>query len=743
MENFFPEIHTIGPAVDPKKMAICAEKSISKCNPVFFPFFAGNPVICSCQSYVQKIWLRQHRKWLETDKRGSKVGPQCVEPTPILDRYLLTVKDSELCPLPSVSSLQLSNIRPYSFLVTWDSPDNNMTGLKGFIVAYHRLERNDQVKKYRLPPAIRGFQIEQVKDDTLYLVCVVTRGSSWRSVTSNEEAIRASAVIDADDFEDDGLGGLEDESEFEVDVEALEMLGLIRRERDTLADDEEMFVAAGPDPGGGGGGSSSFFPDWVSSGNPFDSLMGTVYPTEEGNLSSVIYPNSNDTNLLVVKPTLVNLGSKSSKCTEIRTPIDPTKLRFIDNKRMSIIIGCIAGVIVFIGILASIIMNRDRGDGDGELAPDAGEESLSGSHKSPGSKTFRSDSLNTNYHIGNHRPHGGGGGGGGVGAGATLPSRKNSQSSSLLAGANRLSLAEPGGGGGGHGGPDHLPNHVPNRRSQPGSNSGTLKRGQNFGRQQSDIQPLTSSLVKQQSYSSSGGRLMSKQSSTESGPSSSNRLSRQSSSETTGGGPRAVERGQSRPVVPPPGGMPNVMPPGSGDPYQSWHGTPRAVHRSAAAAELNQSTLPRRNFHNTGSLEHKRRSAGAASDPTAIPLIEYSLVENGHHHQQDDPASADIHGAPVRGATNPSAIYAVPDRARAAGSATGARPKVTMNDQRVIRTGNHIGAASTQPLMSNHLDSEAAEAEESIDYYPDEPTRHQPLPNNRMGYIKYNSFANY
>ena len=62
-------------------------------------------------------------------------------------RYLLTVKDSELCPLPSVNSLQLSHITPNNFLVTWDSPDTNLTGLKGFIVAYHRLDKNDQVSR--------------------------------------------------------------------------------------------------------------------------------------------------------------------------------------------------------------------------------------------------------------------------------------------------------------------------------------------------------------------------------------------------------------------------------------------------------------------------------------------------------------------------------------------------------------------------------------------------------------------
>ena len=85
------------------------------------------------------------------------------------------------------------------------------------------------------------------------------------------------------------------------------------------------------------------------------------------------------------------LGSKSSKCTEIKTPVDPHKIRFIDNKRISIIIGCVAGILVFIFIIISIVMNRE----DKEEEAENENESLSGSaataHKSPGKwfyKTF-------------------------------------------------------------------------------------------------------------------------------------------------------------------------------------------------------------------------------------------------------------------------------------------------------------------------------------------------------------------
>ena len=66
---------------------------------------SGNPLVCSCQSYSQKLWLRQHRKWFDVQRRGSRAGPQCHAPAAIENRYLLTVKDAEICPLPSVTGL--------------------------------------------------------------------------------------------------------------------------------------------------------------------------------------------------------------------------------------------------------------------------------------------------------------------------------------------------------------------------------------------------------------------------------------------------------------------------------------------------------------------------------------------------------------------------------------------------------------------------------------------------------------
>lgn len=399
-------------------------------------------MICSCQSYAQKLWLRRHRKWLDSNKRGSKVGPQCHEPTPILDRYLLSVKDSELCPLPSVNSLQLSEIEPTSFLVTWDSPDTNMTGLRGFIVAYHRTDRNDQVKKYRLSPSIRGFHINQISDDSSYRVCVITRGSSYKRTSQELSSYQINSSnsptlsnkrnrkkykkrkqgtqndIDVIDY---------DVSEKEDEDITLSQLVLLREERSANQDADLSSNKVLIDEGG-----SIMVSDQIVF---TDTLTSNDVLVDEGSNDTLedvipIYPSTNDTGLLVLKPAIVNLGSKSSKCTEIHTPLDPAKMAFVDNKRMSVIIGCVSGVVVFICIIMSIV-TRPRSKEDEESVHDssAPAESVTGStRKSPAGSKHPPDTRSDSLHF--SMPEG------------AKHSRSDSHSSSI---ANRINLIGDGG----------------------------------------------------------------------------------------------------------------------------------------------------------------------------------------------------------------------------------------------------------------------------------------------------------
>ena len=328
-----------------------------------------------------------------------------------------------------------------------------MTGLRGFIVAYHRTDRNDQVKKYRLSPSIRGFQIGDISDDSSYRVCVVTRGSSYKRESSknhissidilnsskqqtnissnkrnkkkykNRNKDAQNVITDDDDFD---IKDSEDE-----DV-TLSQLVLLREERSSDQNEERNTNKILTDEGG-----SIMVSDQIVLTDTLTSndVIIDEYSNDTESSYIPIYPSSNDTGLLVLKPAIVNLGSQSSKCTEIHTPMDPAKMKFVDNKRMSIMIGCVSGVVVFICILMSIVTKPNaKEDEDAPEDSTAPADSLSGStRKSPaGSKhppDTRSDSLH--FSVPDGARH----------------SRTDSRSSSM---ANRINLIGDGGNNMGH-----------------------------------------------------------------------------------------------------------------------------------------------------------------------------------------------------------------------------------------------------------------------------------------------------
>ena len=256
-----------------------------------------------------------------------KVGPQCAQPEALAHRFLLTTKDEELCPLPSVSTFDIRNVTTSSVLIAWDSQDNNMTGLKGFLVAYHRLDVNDVVKKFKVNPSTRMFRLNTLMDNSVYLVCVVTQGSSYTDYSLYSEFAEAIRL------EEEGEGD------------------------EQLPHSDQHVLGQG--------------------------VAGFQEQQE--------IPSSNDTRYLITKPIVLNLDSKSSRCNKIKTPLDPSKLRMIDNKQLSAIIGCSAGLMVFFCIIISIIVAKPkRSEEEDIIVPKS--DSLTDSYKSPSPKS-RSASI--------------------------------------------------------------------------------------------------------------------------------------------------------------------------------------------------------------------------------------------------------------------------------------------------------------------------------------------------------------
>ena len=294
---------------------------------------SGNPIVCFCQSFHQKLWLTQNRKWIDRKRTGDRVGPQCQAPDSLSGRFLLTTKDAELCPLPSVSSFDIRNVTTSSVLIAWDSQDSNMTGLRGFLVAYHRLDTNDVVKKFQVAPSTRMFRLNSLKDDSVYLVCVVTQGSSYSDLNYQDRDLFSEAI---------------------------------RLEHH--AETSEQFLLSDPT---------------LLSAGSWDDNMVTDSPPE--------IPSSNDTRYLITKPIVLNLDSQSSRCNKIKTPVDPSKLNMVDNKQLSALIGCSSGLMIFFCIIISIVA-RPKSHKEEDIPKAQRSNSLPESYKSPSFKS-RSDSL--------------------------------------------------------------------------------------------------------------------------------------------------------------------------------------------------------------------------------------------------------------------------------------------------------------------------------------------------------------
>ena len=69
-----------------------------------------------------------------------------------------------------------------------------MTGLKSCLVAYHRLHMNDVVKKFKVNPSTRMFRLNNLMDDSVYLVCVITQGSSYSDYNYDDNYLFAEAI---------------------------------------------------------------------------------------------------------------------------------------------------------------------------------------------------------------------------------------------------------------------------------------------------------------------------------------------------------------------------------------------------------------------------------------------------------------------------------------------------------------------------------------------------------------------
>jgi Leucine-rich repeat (LRR) protein len=98
-----------------------------------------NPLHCGCDSQELWEWLRDHQKLVGVATRGLR----CEHPPELRGLPFLDLEPPRFCSTPLILKLAIQDIQPFSVIVSWQS--RNHSGLHGYRVAYHALDRNDVV----------------------------------------------------------------------------------------------------------------------------------------------------------------------------------------------------------------------------------------------------------------------------------------------------------------------------------------------------------------------------------------------------------------------------------------------------------------------------------------------------------------------------------------------------------------------------------------------------------------------
>ncbi|XP_011301867.1 chaoptin [Fopius arisanus] len=145
-----------------------------------------NPLRCGCEAQELWEWLRDHQKLIrgsrERDKEdgmGVSDGEggllRCQEPIELRGLVFLDLDPHSFCSEPLIVNLIIQDVRDSSVIILWQS--RNHSGLHGYQVAYHDVDKDQEIHGKILEPTSRSIKLSNLSSNTQYLICIVGLGN--------------------------------------------------------------------------------------------------------------------------------------------------------------------------------------------------------------------------------------------------------------------------------------------------------------------------------------------------------------------------------------------------------------------------------------------------------------------------------------------------------------------------------------------------------------------------------------
>lgn len=137
------------------------------------PPLAGNPFHCDCR--LLGLW-----EWLQDHPRLATRDPSCSLPDKLANQSVGSLHPVDFCPAPLMTSTEVRRLDHDRLSLEWDVQNGTLIG--GFLVTYHATSEPAPAAGTSLEPSVRRYDIDGLRTETWYTVCVTATGKYLRSL---------------------------------------------------------------------------------------------------------------------------------------------------------------------------------------------------------------------------------------------------------------------------------------------------------------------------------------------------------------------------------------------------------------------------------------------------------------------------------------------------------------------------------------------------------------------------------
>lgn len=123
--------------------------------------------------------MQEHTRLIHDPENDTKLLT-CQQPDRLKEHSIISLHPVDICPAPVIADIEVTHLDHESLIIKWNV--QNGTLIDDFLVTYHLTSSTERGTSEPLSASQRRFQLESLKPETWYTVCVTAAGKYLRTL---------------------------------------------------------------------------------------------------------------------------------------------------------------------------------------------------------------------------------------------------------------------------------------------------------------------------------------------------------------------------------------------------------------------------------------------------------------------------------------------------------------------------------------------------------------------------------